>query len=233
VSGGRMSIDAPTAGASVYQPFTIAGWAFDAAAPSGTGVDTVHVWAYPDGGAPRFVGAAAYGGNRPDIGTAFGSRFAASGFSLQATGLPTASYTLAVFARSLVSGTFDLVRTVRVTLPDGGAAAIDTPVAGGAVSTPFVVSGWALDRQGEGTGIDAVHIWAYPTAGGSPTFLGVAAGVSRPDVATAFGDARFAPSGYSLTVNTLPPGTYTVVVYARSVATGAFSVARSVQVIVN
>ena len=95
------------------------------------------------------------------------------------------------------------------------------------------MSGWALDRQGEGTGIDAVHIWAYPTAGGSPTFLGVAAGVSRPDVATAFGDARFTPSGYSLTVHTLPPGTYTVVVYARSTATGAFSVARSVQVIVN
>ena len=45
--------------------------------------------------------------------------------------------------------------------------------------------------------------------------------------------ARFTPSGYSLTVSTLPPGTYTVVVYARSVATGTFSVARSVQVFVN
>ena len=101
------------------------------------------------------------------------------------------------------------------------------------MSTPFVVSGWALDRQGEGTGVDAIHIWAYPSAGGAPVFLGSPAGASRPDVATAFGDARFAPSGYSLTVNTLPPGTYTVVVYARSTATGAFSVVRSVQVIVN
>jgi hypothetical protein len=101
------------------------------------------------------------------------------------------------------------------------------------LSTPFVVAGWALDRQGAGTGIDAIHIWAYPSTGGAPVFLGSPGGVARPDVAAAFGDARFEPSGYSLTVNTLPPGAYTVVVYARSVATGAFSVARSVQVFVN
>jgi hypothetical protein len=122
---------------------------------------------------------------------------------------------------------------VRVALPDGGAAAIDTPVSGAAVSTPFVVSGWALDRQGAGTGVDAVHIWAFPVGGGAPAFLGAADSVSRPDVAAAFGDPRFEPSGYTLAVNTFPRGTYTLVVYARSVVTGAFSIVRSVQVVVN
>jgi photosystem II stability/assembly factor-like uncharacterized protein len=232
VSGARMSLDAPVAGAALYQPFTIAGWALDTAAPSGTGVDAVHVWAYPAVGAPRFVGVATYGVDRPDVAAVFGSRFAATGFTLQASGLPPGPCTLAVFAHSSVSGAFDLVRTVTVTLPDGGAAAIDTPATGGAVSTPFVVSGWAIDRQGAGTGVDAVHVWAIPATGTAPVFLGVPTVVARPDVAAAFGDSRFEPSGYSLTVNTLPPGTYTVAVYARSVVTGAFSIVRSVQVIV-
>jgi hypothetical protein len=178
------------------------------------------------------VGAATYGVERPDVGAAFGGRFTSTGFTLQASGLPIGGYTLAVFARSLVTGAFDLVRTVRVTLPDGGAAAIDTPVNGGAVSTPFAVAGWALDRQGAGTGVDAIHIWAFPLAGGAPVFLGTPADVSRLDVAAFFGDARFEPSGYNLTVTTLPPGPYTVVVYARSTVTGAFSIARLVQVVV-
>ena len=227
-----MSLDAPVAGASLYQPFTISGWAIDVAAPSGTGIDTLHVWAVLPSGVPQFVGVATYGSSRPDIGAAFGSRFTASGFTLQASGLPPGDVTLAIFAHSLVSGTFDQARTVRVTIPDGGAASIDIPRTGSVVSLPFGVAGWALDRQGAGTGVDAVHVWGFPHAGGPPVFLGVAASVSRPDVAAVYGDPRFEPSGYALTVSSLPPGTYTVAVCARSVATGAFSIIRTAQVTV-
>jgi hypothetical protein len=55
-------------------------------------------------------------------------------------------------------------------------------------------------------------------------FLGAATyGVSRPDVAAAFG-SRFLNSGYTLNVTTnLAPGTYTLVVFARSTVTGTFS----------
>ena len=230
--GGRMSVDVPVAGASLYQPFTIAGWALDTGAPSGTGIDTLHVWAIPPSGVPRFVGVATYGVARPDVGAVFGSRFTASGFTLQASGLPPGDVTLAIFAHSLVSGTFDQVRTVRVTIPDGGAASIDIPRTASRVSVPFAVAGWALDRQGTGTGVDAVHVWAHPVLGGAPVFLGVASAVSRPDVAAAYGDPRFEPSGYALTVSALPPGTYTVAVYAHSVVTGAFSIVRTTQVTV-
>jgi len=42
----------------------IAGWAFDATAATGTGIATLHVWAFPaSGAAPQFVGVAAYGGS--------------------------------------------------------------------------------------------------------------------------------------------------------------------------
>jgi hypothetical protein len=47
-----MSTDIPANHATVGQPFTIAGWAIDLAAASGTGVNTVHIWAYPPGQDP-------------------------------------------------------------------------------------------------------------------------------------------------------------------------------------
>ena len=53
---------------------------------------------------------------------------------------------------------------------------LDTPVFGEVVQ-PFVVAGWAIDLAAwSGTGVDAVHVWAYPTpgSGATPIFLGVA-----------------------------------------------------------
>jgi hypothetical protein len=41
----RMWTDIPANNATVDQPFTIAGWAIDLAAASGTGVNTLHIWA--------------------------------------------------------------------------------------------------------------------------------------------------------------------------------------------
>jgi hypothetical protein len=56
-------------------------------------------------------------------------------------------------------------------------------------------------------------------------------GIARPDIGSLFG-ARFANSGYSLTVDTsaLPPNQYYLVVFSRSTVTGAFSFARFVTV---
>ena len=54
----------------------LAGWAADLQAAAGTGVDAVHVWACRrGGGAPIFVGAAEYGGARPDVAAVHGARF--------------------------------------------------------------------------------------------------------------------------------------------------------------
>jgi hypothetical protein len=99
------------------QPFTVAGWAADLDDALGTGVDAVHVWAYPVGGAdPVFVGLAALGGNRPDVAAVYGRRFAKSGYGVTGTGLPAGDYDLAVFVWSTVRQGFAPARTVRVTV---------------------------------------------------------------------------------------------------------------------
>ena len=62
-SGVQVAIDTPRARQDVNQPFMIAGWAADLDAAVGTGIDTLHVWAYPStGGAPIFLGTPTLGG---------------------------------------------------------------------------------------------------------------------------------------------------------------------------
>ena len=96
------------------------------------------------------------------------------------------------------SGT-DGVRQVRIVLNPKGSGrvgpqiVIDTPtrnlktIAAGAA---FTVAGWAADLDDEGgTGVDAVHVWAYPRNGGDPVLLGHAAlHGKRLDVAAVYGD---------------------------------------------
>ena len=108
--GDAMSLDIPSAG-PVGQPFLLAGWAIDQAAASGTGVDAVHLYAYPadpsgamTGAPPIFLGAAAYGGSRPDVGAAFGGQFTSSAYVRDITGLSAGYYQLVAYARSTVSG---------------------------------------------------------------------------------------------------------------------------------
>ena len=63
-----------------------------------------------------FVGVAAYGGRRPDVGTVHGERFRDSGYALVVDSLAPGTYDLAVFAFSVVSGGFMPAQTVRVTV---------------------------------------------------------------------------------------------------------------------
>jgi hypothetical protein len=113
-----MSIDSPANGTTVPRTLDVAGWAVDTGAASGTGVDTLHIYAYPSPGsgqAPVYLGAAFYAGARPDIGATFGAQFTNSGYSLRVT-LPGAGvYDIVVYARSTVTGTFNNAQTVRVT----------------------------------------------------------------------------------------------------------------------
>ena len=107
----------PFLGLPVSSPFTIAGWAIDEAAATGTGIDTVHVWAYPAaGGAPIFLGVAAYGDARPDIGALFGEQFTGASYSLAVDHLPQGTYDLVVYPHSAVAGDFRGAQVVRVTV---------------------------------------------------------------------------------------------------------------------
>jgi hypothetical protein len=238
VSRPMMWIDSPGANATLAQPFTIAGWAIDAGATSDAGVDVVDVWAYPNPGsntAPSFVGSATYGGARPDLASAFGAQFLNSGYSLTVRGLTPGVYQFAVFARSRISGTFNDVRLVTATVTGAlPRMAVDIPGNNATAGTSFVVAGWAFDpNASSGSGVDAVHVWAYPNPGSgtAPRFVGAAnVGYSRPDVAAVFGAAG-GSSGYGLSA-ALPAGVYDLVVFAHSTVTGTFNQSQVVRVTV-
>jgi hypothetical protein len=230
-------IDTPVEGATVGPSFLVAGWALDSGAPSGAGVDAIHVYAYPNPGsgtAPIFLGAADIGGSRGDVGGVFGSQFTSSGYGLLARNLGAGTYQLVVYARSTVTGLFTAAaRNVSVRAPGNPTMSLDLPINGTTVHEPFVVAGWAVDLDAPtGTGIDAIHVWALPTDGRPAIFLGVGArGGSRPDVGSVFG-AQFTSSGYGLIVSSLPPGSYQIVVSPHSSVSAVFSQARSVVVTV-
>jgi hypothetical protein len=65
---------------------------------------------------PIFVGAATYGGARPDVAAVYGDRFLNSGYGMTVQGLAPGTYDLAVFAYSTVTGGFVPANTVRVTV---------------------------------------------------------------------------------------------------------------------
>jgi hypothetical protein len=114
--GPQVVIDIPTKQQDVGQPFMLAGWAADLGAMTGTGISTVHVWAYPlTREAPIFLGVADTG-RRPDVATLYGAQFADAGYGLIVDGLTPGNYDLAVFAASAITGDFLPASVVRVTV---------------------------------------------------------------------------------------------------------------------
>jgi hypothetical protein len=234
-TGEQVAIDVPATGAAIRGAFAVAGWAADLRATTSSGVDRVDVWAYPNPGsglAPAFLGTAAYGWSRPDVGSIFGARFTQSGYYLGGLTLPAGTYDIAVFARSTVTGGYDRQRVVRVVVLPAVVIEIDTPSPNATLTGGFYIAGWTADlRSTSGSGVDAVHVWAY-RAGQAPQFVGAAQlGMPRPDVAAAVG-APFATSGYFVTASGLAPGAYDLVVFARSSLTGVFENAKVVSVVV-
>lgn len=233
-----MSIDSPANNATFQGDFLLGGWAIDRAAPTGTGVDALHVWAFPAaGGDPQWVGVMPYGGVRGDIGAAFGAQFTPSGFTALVR-LSPGTWDVVIYSHSTVTGAFTDSRGVRVkivTPPSYPLIVIDTPRAG-TVTAPFMLAGWAIDlgvpAGGAGPGIDTIHVWAYPDPGSGkpPVWIGVATmRGQRADLAAAFG-SQFRDSGYAIMVGSLPAGLYRIVTYAHSTITGTFATATSVDV---
>ena len=237
-SQSTLTVDRPGSGSVLPSDTLLAGWAIDRAATSGTGIDAVHVYAYPNpgsGAAPRFLGVASYGSIRGDVGAAYGARFTNSGFTLPVVGLAAGSYDLTFHGRSTVTGTFNVVQTRRVTISPappitGGAAAIGLPAPNARVRTWLSVGGWAVDvRSTSGPGMDVVQVWAYPNPGSGqqPLFLGNAQyGIARQDVANAFGNARYRNSGFYMDVMSMPAGVFDIVALARSTVTRSWEIAR-------
>ncbi len=94
-----MWIEQPAEGALVKTPVYMSGWAIDENAPSGPGVDLIHIYATPSGGSASFVGAGTYGDPRSYIADYFGPQFLNSGW-IANVALAPGTYTLTVYARS-------------------------------------------------------------------------------------------------------------------------------------
>ncbi len=222
-----LAVDAPANNAVVPSNFAVQGWAADAGAPSGTGVDVVVVWAWPaTGGSAILAGIANYGASRPDVGSYLGAQFAATGYNVITT-LPAGGYTLSIYAHSTVNGSWNspVNRVVTVQAPASRPMMwVDSPAVNQNTSQFLHAAGWAVDLGStNGPGVDAVHVWAYPASNPTqPIFLGAATmGVSRPDLGAWLGP-NFGASGYYLDT-TIAPGSYTLVFYAHSSLTGTFN----------
>ena len=224
-AGARVYLDTPGNGALVQQPFTLAGWAADAGSLNGTGIDAVHVYAYPNGGrgTPFFLGAASLGTRRPDVAAFLGNpRFEPTGFTHTVANLLPGPYLLVAFGHSVLTGGWNAsARTI--TVRPGPALFIESPAEGSLAGQPFYVTGWALDlRAAVGTGMEAVMVYAEPASGGARIPLGEATRYMRPELVGQVGP-QFAAGGFFLGVHDLPAGRYNIVVEARSTVTGAVS----------
>jgi FG-GAP-like repeat/Calx-beta domain len=110
-----LHIDVPQTGSVVSNPFMIGGWAIDPVVTSGTGVDAIHLYAYPSGGGPIFLGAAVYGDPRGDVAALYGAQFTNSGYHLKVR-LAPGSYQLTAYAHRTRTNAFDVVRTAMITV---------------------------------------------------------------------------------------------------------------------
>ena len=118
--GPQVVIDTPTAAqphaAVAGRPFLVAGWAADLDSGAGTGISTLHVWAYPHrGGAPIFLGVATQGGTRPDVAAVHGDQFRQAGYGRYVS-LASGDYTIAVFAWSAAQRSFLPAATAQVSV---------------------------------------------------------------------------------------------------------------------
>ena len=226
VAGAQLDLQTPPPGDS-NQSVTVSGTAVDLSAPTGTGIDTIHVWAYPNPGsgtAPRFLGVAEYGLERPELELAYGARFRNAGFSLE-TRLDPGPWLVVAYGHSTVSQTFSVYKTVAINVRAGQSEIhFETPT-GPVVYSGFQINGWARDANAlVGGGWDAVHVWAYPNPGSGtpPVFLGAnTTPYGRLDIAATHG-AQALMSGFALRTAPLPAGNYLVVLFARSTVTRQF-----------
>ncbi len=101
----QVTIDAPVDSATISngQTIQISGWAVDASAAGGTGIEAVEISVDTQNGLANQRTFANYGTARPDVAQAFGrSDWLQSGFNLTWTpqGLPDGQHTIQVWAHS-------------------------------------------------------------------------------------------------------------------------------------
>ena len=119
-----LAVEAPVDGTIVPRNLPVSGWAFDAAAPVGPGVDLVRVFAGTTC-AGTVLGDAMMGTIRPDVQAAhgLGSSFLATGFT-GVVRVPRGPQQITVCARGTVTGSFAAQRTLSITAKSRKARAL-------------------------------------------------------------------------------------------------------------
>jgi hypothetical protein len=101
-------VDIPAPYTTVLLPFVVAGWALDPLSSSGSGVDSVQVWAFSvDGVPPAFLGNPVLGVSRPDVAAVYGAQFGTAGFQLLVqTPLTIGAYIVRIYAHQVSTNTW-------------------------------------------------------------------------------------------------------------------------------
>jgi hypothetical protein len=208
-----VQIDSPVAGSVLSGSVLVSGWALDNTSVIGTAIGSVQVKV--DG---VVVGTATYGGNRPDVCTAYPGR----------PGCPNVGFSYSLNLAPLNAGphTVTVSATDSDGIPEMGSSAvtisvanvppsvyIDSPAPGAVVAGNVTVTGWALDNTTAiGTPISSMQVKVDGVVVGTATY-----GTSRPDVCAAYPGRPGCPNvGFTYTLNTatLSPGTHLLTVSA-------------------
>jgi hypothetical protein len=115
----EITVDRPSATATVSGAFTVEGWALDTGAWQGAGIGAVHVWAQRvdvPAAAPEFLGAATLNGVRPDVAAVYGTQFERAGWALSVAGLAPGAYDVTAYVWRTRTQQFEDARTVRITV---------------------------------------------------------------------------------------------------------------------
>jgi endonuclease/exonuclease/phosphatase family metal-dependent hydrolase len=113
-----IAVDAPQWDATVNSGFTLSGWAADLSSPTGAGIGAIDVWAFPNSGSAVPLGTIRAFSERPDVASAFGSRFLVSGFRLPTAALAPGSYQVLFYPYTVAKGGIDFtaVAVLRITI---------------------------------------------------------------------------------------------------------------------
>jgi hypothetical protein len=183
----------------------VSGWTLDREVPT----QSLQVNLQVDG---RAAGQVAAGVSRTDISRAYPGAGSAHGFTADLVLTSGGTHRVCAYGVNAGAGGTDTLLGCRsVALPTGARGSVDrvTTVAAGR----YDLVGWALDTDSRSTSIP-VHVYVDGRWRAAAT-----AGISRPDLASAFPDAGRL-HGYSVRVG-LTAGSHTVCVYAiRAVAGG-------------
>ena len=225
-----VTVDSVTRAGSVLE---IRGWSIDRRAAAGSGIDAVHVYAYPIGaGASYFLGAQGPAFEaRPDVGAIYGPQFEQSGFHiLSDRWIPSGPTTIVAYAHSGVTGQFEVLGSLFV--PDLLTSELVSwldQYPSAVVTQPIVIAGWAIDRLADdapaqyGTGVEPRWVDVYTVDGAHVLRVPVTTGFTRSDIASIFG-SRFQQAGFAATIYDLRPGRYFTRIWYWMTAAGRWHV---------